>query len=221
MPFGNIGKAIGAIGDAVNLGTSIVNLAQEGTTPSNRASTNAVRIRVRDAKAAGIHPLYALGAAVGPTGAPGSGPSVGDVLGDLGHNVAGIGDSQARKTAAKQAADESASRVRVNESQAMLNEARSRSLLQEMRANPTIMREVLDPSYVEHPQTGRLSMWRDSSGKWHRVDTSVAPAEVLEREYGEVSELQGIHRLLKALPEFGGALDWPSFQDLRRIITNP
>lgn len=221
MPFGSIGKAIGAIGDAVNVGTQIAGLAQEGVSPSRRGQTNAVRIRVRDAKAAGIHPLYALGASVGDTGAPGSGPTVGDALGDLGYSLNRIGGDRAAKDARKQAAAESASRVRVNETQAMLNEARSRSILAETKANPTITRELLDPSYLEHPDTGRLAMWRDATGKWHRVDQSVTPAEVGEREYGETFELQNIYRAIKAMPEFGGALGWPSLDDLRRVITNP
>ncbi len=217
---------IGAIGAAAALagaGASIYDSFQgSDDNPNFSQLTNpkAIQIRVKDAQKAGVHPLFALGAQVSAASPVGSftGSGVGDAVSNLGGRLTKLSQRGAEKEATALAASESASRIKVNESQSMLNEARSRSVIADMQGNPTITREALDMSYMNDP-TGRLAMFRDASKKWHRVDRSVAPSEVLEREYGETSELQGLWRALKGATDWGGTGDWPSLNELREIVT--
>ena len=183
-----------------------------------------IQWRVNDAKLAGIHPLAALGAtmghpATGPITGSGIGDTISEVAGSIGQGVDQYGRRKAAQRAEAREERTSSAYAEMMSAQAELARARSRTLISERRENPAVTAVALDPSYVTDPGTGRMTMFRDASGKWQKVDTSVAPAEPLEREYGEVSELQGIARLLKSLPEFGGALDWPSLNDLREGAT--
>ncbi|UOF81632.1 minor capsid protein [Microviridae sp.] len=54
-----------------------------------KLNQTAVQDRVADATAAGVHPLYALGASLNPGGVsmPNEGPSLGDRLSDMGQNI--------------------------------------------------------------------------------------------------------------------------------------
>lgn len=187
---------------------------------------NQIEDRVADAKRAGVHPLFALGANVSPamaTGSP-SGSAVGDALQGVGSAVRGYARDRTSQSQIKMAQHESASRVRVNETQAMLNEARSRSVIAEMQANPgilnTVERRTLDPSHSVNPDTGRLQWWVDATGKYHRVNQKVAPQEVLEKEFGESSELQGIARLIKGMYGYKGTGDnMPSLKEIYNLLT--
>jgi len=217
--LGSIAKAVGIAGDLVGIGQSLM---PADTNPNWTQLTNpkAIQIRVKDAQAAGVHPLFALGAQVSAASPVGTttGSGVGDAIGNLGGRLSRMAAMPAQKAAVALQATESASRVRVNETQAMLNEARSRSVIAEMQTNPAVTSQALDMSFVKD-QTGRLSMFRDASGKWRRVDRSVAPSSVLEEEYGETSELQGLWRAMKGASDWGGVADWPSLSELREIVT--
>lgn len=219
---GSLGNVVGLAGDTINLGKSLFGKKED----PYKSMKQGLEWRVADAKRSGIHPLAALGANIPGGFGSGGGIGLGDAVGSVGDSLSRMGQSASRgdQKAALSREEarleaETASRIRVNETQAMLNEAQSRSIISKVRSQPTITSQLLDPSHAIDPDTGRLMWFMDASGKYHKVDQTVAPSSVLEEEYGEASELQGLTRAVKSLPNFGGYFDWPSINDLRAIFT--
>ena len=229
--LGSLGKSIGSflgpIGDAAQIAAPFISQMTEPPASSQlgfQQATQGVRWRVADAKAAGLHPLAVLGANIPGGFGTSSGTGLGDAIGRSGAAMSRASQrrSQARADAREDA--EASSRIRVNETQAELNRAQSRTILSKIRGSPTITSMQLDPldtSYHIDPTTGRLTGFKGADGRWYDVDQSVAPQSVLEEEFGEAGELQGIARLLhgaskwKGLPGYEG----PSLSDLYDIIT--
>ncbi len=198
MGFGSIvsgiGSALKVAGSAVKLGQSVIPQHRDGS-PDWTAHQEGIRWRVADAKAAGVHPLAALGANIAQpvvSGQSVTGSGTGEAIAQLGTSFGGAGKhltnkrAQAAETARINAQAESG--IRLNESQTMLNIARSRSIQAEIARNPTLTREALDMSMVVDPTTGRTTMVNTPAG-WHRLDPSTVPTEVMEREYGELGDL--------------------------------
>lgn len=199
-PFGSIGSAVSAAG-------GVQQMLAGTPKPYTDHLKKGIRWRVADAKKAGVHPLFALGASIGSP-MPSTGSSAADGLATIGDAASRYGArSHARQLVQRQEARadrEAASAARVNDTQAMLNVARAKSLEAELRNNPAnlhaIETRMLDPSHGTHPDTGRLAWFIDSTGKYRRVDTSKAPQSALEPEYGEPGELQAIVRMIQSIP---------------------
>lgn len=109
-----LGDIISALG---NVGSSLLSNAQ-----SERSARHGIRWRVADARAAGIHPLAALGAQIQPV------PSQ-PLLGDTGLAALSRIGNQDTELARRQ----SEAQVRLTEAQTMETMARSRSIANEAR----------------------------------------------------------------------------------------
>lgn len=223
--LGDLGKIGGIVKDVGSAAGGLTSSFQAITGPKG-VNRNELLHRVQDARQAGVHPLFALGAPVGGTQSihGGAGAAIQDAFEGVGGAMQGPSKRAAARAELRMAERESASRIKVNETQSMLNNARSRTLLSEMQNNPGLMNTVetrrLDPSHLNHPDTGRLAMWRDASGKWHRVDQKKAPSHVLEQEFGESSELQGITRLLEGMYGYKGyGGNSPSLREIYDLFT--
>lgn len=220
MSLAGIAAGVGIASDIVGIGQSLRGPEQQQVVYDPKR----IQRTVKDAQAAGVHPLFALGANIpagqvlGPTSGSGVGDAVSQLGGSLSREATRVSTTRLAAAQAQQGAAESTSRIRMNETQAVLNEARSRSVIADMQGNPTVTSEFLDPSFSQD-RRGRLQWFYDSTGKLQRVNQKVAPQEVLEREYGEVSELQGIHRALKGAKDWGGTMGWPTLNQLREIFT--
>lgn len=98
--LGTVGKVLGIAGGVKNLlgdgGLSQSDIIDRQATLQKEFAQNGIRWRVEDAKAAGIHPLFALGgpgASFSPVATFGDGPSVGDRLSNLGQDISRAVDS--------------------------------------------------------------------------------------------------------------------------------
>jgi len=97
-----VGKVLGGIG-------SVSGLFGSGGDNSDFVN-HAIQKRVRDAKAAGVHPLFALGSTISMPGMPTTGNAYGDSLSALGAHLEGIGSEATamKKWEAEQAANRKA-----------------------------------------------------------------------------------------------------------------
>lgn len=137
--FGDFGDLAGGIGDLVGAGAGALGLVT-GPTGTDKSQLIA---RVNDARAAGVHPLFALGAPLpGPSG---TGLPQMQALGQIGDSVANIG-ARASNRAARSQAQASAARQesradRVSEAQ--ITEAMARARAAEAQAQ----RDIVEAQY--------------------------------------------------------------------------
>lgn len=172
---------IGKLVSAFKTSSDNKKMAEAQLQLQRRAYHRGIRDRVEDARAAGIHPLAALGAPIaGPSGGivP-SGDAVGDALGDLGNLFADREMEELKREALR-------SDIRRTDADTvrLLTDASSRSLIAGARRGAT------DPS----PPTVR-SMGVD----FQRDPTKYSSADVVQQEFGEVGEnIVGIPALINA-----------------------
>lgn len=222
--LGSVGKALGSItgkftGENFGIGGSINPGALFDDGPGNYN----IQKRVRDAQKAGIHPLYAMGAQVLQGGQTAAGGGAG---------FSGEFRSVTQAARERQGLQDELLRAQINQIQAETDETAARAA--ELRATQKrdtaalaqaayqpgqITAERLDGSFIRD-SSGRLTAFRDANGKWQYVDTNKAPVEILEGEYGESAELQGLRRLLTGMYEYGGVGSAPSMKDLVDFIFN-
>lgn len=229
MGFGSFVKSFaGPISDLVGAAAGIAG----AVTPTEmNYDDQAIQRRVMDAKAAGIHPLYAMGQS-GGYAAPMTGSGLGEGL----EAVSGAIGSTARREDRKQryAQGQPAAAASLAHTQAQTDYIRQQTehiklKMMEQRVNqtgfgrePLVTTEPLDKGFIKDP-TGRLSMFRDFKGKWHRVNRSLAPSEILEQEYGELGgEGQAVGRAAREMYGYGGAgrFEGPSMRDMYDFIRN-
>lgn len=214
--IGDIGGGLGSLlGGAAQVGGFFTDPAAEEAKRQREFAQNSIQWRVADARAAGIHPLAALGAQVSgyvPVSASGQWDQLAAGFSNLGKGAEAIAmrDRLERESEANIREKDAVSKYYEEKA---LSEATSRTMAINARQSPDITAELLDPSYVTYPN-GRLSMWRDPTGKWQYVDTSQPPQEVLEQEYGDIADWQGYARAVESLPDFGGYLRWPTLREL-------
>lgn len=130
MPFGAIASLIGAgIGASSSKSNTKANIRHQ-----REFAQKGIRWRVSDAKKAGIHPLYALGAST-----PSFSPVHSDAPAIIGDGIAGAGeaiqrsmDDKKQRSLAERVAD---SEIAVNEAQAQLITAQSRTLAAQAKAS--------------------------------------------------------------------------------------
>ena len=193
----DFGKVLGYAGDALGLAGSVAGLGETlGAFPaSERNITNAIRIRVRDAKAAGIHPLFALGHSAFPAGG-GTGSGIGDALTAASDTVSGIarrGPAQRRQAAIDAASiDESrargeAARASALRDRAAAMESASRVARAAQMANATGLGRVRPhPTGEVHPDR-RMDTYL--FGEKVRPNPWFSSAEGAEAEYHELGGL--------------------------------
>lgn len=147
--FGSIISAIGGIAGSL-LGNQQRNKELEAAQVAQREAwardDSAIQRRVADAKAAGIHPLAALGAPLSgssfaaPVGSTDTGAAIGDAISEVGRGLEAARDRELAEM-------ELRSRIKVNETSAMLNAARSRTAIAEAQK---LSREP-DPIQIHSP----------------------------------------------------------------------
>lgn len=222
-----ISGALGAAGIAAGasiLGGYLSGKSQEKLAGKNRQlqkqfAKEGIRWKVEDARAAGIHPLYALGAST-----PAFTPDIQSGSG-LGEGIAQAGQSIQRgmQAAEQQRASQPAQAAALAHTQAqtdyigwqtqlLKNKVMEQKLNQTGIGRDQVTAQHLDMSQVTDPATGRVAMVNTPVG-WHRLDTSQVPQRVMEDEYGEIAEVYGAGRYLQ---DYGGI--GPSFREIRNYF---
>lgn len=147
---------------------------------------NSIRWRVEDAKRAGVHPLYALGA---PTMSP-SPSYVGDT--SLGSSIASMGADVSR---AMEVGNSSAGRLTNQLSQLALTRAGLENEL--LRSQIARTNRELGPPGVQGANPLLGTVLQGSDGKPIMTVHGPTPAQTAENQYGEVGgELFGISNLI-------------------------
>ena len=162
----------------------------DGWAPSSyseamRPMQRGIQWRVADAKKAGIHPLYALGASTPSSPIPSSGniaPDYSAPLRDAANTLSRY-DNQKRTRLIQnkeQARADAITSAQVDQAQANAEVAKARAAqiraeLWQMPANTAAAVEgpiELDPSYMTRSLNGqrRLTAWRRPDGGWQKVD---------------------------------------------------
>jgi len=168
------------LGALVNAGSSIWGGSQQRK-KEEKFAKNSIQWRVADAKAAGIHPLAALGA---QTQAPLAQPVMGDAVG------AGVAKAFENKEGADLANDLLRSQIRNTDAQTDATIAQSRSLIADARrAGQSLSTRQLDP------QRERLGFGGAGNA---RVDPRLSDAQTIQDRYGDVAE--SVYGILGALP---------------------
>jgi len=229
MGFGSfIKKFAGPVSDLVGAAAGAAQVGQSFAA-GNNYDDQAIQRRVMDAKAAGIHPLYALGSPAtipGPTGGSGISEGLSTISRAAGRSA------QRTATATARTAQAPLDAAALAHTEAQTDYIRwqieqQKLAMMSQRVNQTgymrgaVTSEMLPQGYMKDP-SGRLSMFRDARGKWNRVDTTLAPSEVLEEEYGETGgELQGAARAVKGAYGYKGwSSDYPSLREIIDYISN-
>jgi len=225
------GAILGAAAISAGAGLASQAIGPKGTNKSGIIHT------VQDAKAAGIHPLYALGATPGYAQAP-SGSALGEGISSVGR-AASTGLRQYGAHLADQPTTSESNQAEANlaytNAQTDLikqNMEASKLAMMMQRTNQTgygrgdVVRvglPDLEQGYGTKTTTeGKRLVWfRDAAGRVHQVDQRMAPSEPLEQEWGEVGgELQGAARGLKGLYKERGIRDWISMEDIVDYLRN-
>lgn len=236
-----IGSVLTGLGSLVSAGTALAGAFGGGSGYSGKGDwpgrsdkifnfqrdsiKKAVRWRVEDARAAGIHPLAALGGSIGggfaspvggfvPTHVP-TGSAIGDAVQGLGEAVSDIG---ARRDAAR-AEHEARAAARRAEGRAdavaaaQIDEARSAAALNRARAADTVMQAgraartaMIAPTLNARPAAGHgvHDIVPEPSpalgigfGKGLGSATDIASAQEIEDRYGDIAqEVFGLYKLL-------------------------
>lgn len=225
--FGGIGKAVGnAVKSVTSIGGQFGDYGGSIGLGGEVSPGKNLKNIVKASREVGISPLVALKANL-PGGSTGGGISLsGHVKSGSGGDPEGqqFGPSFEELLIGKQV-EEIESRRDLNEAEAayarakaaMLGQTAQTSAAAEAQATymPGQIEAVpLDPSHVKDA-SGRLRSWRDTTGKWHRVDEQTVPQEVLEQEYGDVADLHGLGRLGY---NYGGLMDFPSLEEMVRYL---
>ena len=208
--------------------TQQLQFAQQQFARQAQRETHGIRERVVDAKAAGLHPLFALGANVGsspsigfssPTGsaagvglAVGSNSRVRDTLGSVGRGIGAIiraaEEHKAQEKANERAAKMDRARLRVlsadasrSEAEAML--AHSRVKREEQRSNQTrppadYDRGVTPPAHTDAQQKAL----REQPGYRESHDYVRMPdgrvVRVIGKDYDEIAQADFLYELTKS-----------------------
>lgn len=221
--FSGLSKLAGSItgGDLISGGTALLggflgdksakDQARLAKDQFNQQMDHSIRRRVEDAKRAGIHPLYALGASVGssPTimaGQSGSGSSIGDAVASIGANFASNREArQANAQAARLA--ELKMHMDARESQARINRDNAAARLDNVEAMARLSRNALATQALASRNTGENIP--DQSPIHMPIFGKVKPGphtsqQYVEDQYGGVlGEAYGLGR---AVTEYGDYL---------------
>lgn len=182
------------IGDLIQAAVGLYS-GMQSQALAKKQMTQGVQMRVADAKAAGIHPLAALGANIQPVA---SQPLMGDAaLAGL----KGLGDKLAPTEEQRLANEETRARIRATEAQTMETMARSRTIAMGARQPPgAVVGTSVRPGRGggvpgSPPQNPELGL-----GVFGRLgaDPSVADAQAVQDRYGDIAE--NLHGLGVALP---------------------
>lgn len=210
----SIGKVVGSItgGDLISGGSALLGgiLGDKSASKQyklakdqfNQQMDHSIRRRVEDAKRAGIHPLYALGASVGssPTimaGQHGSGSALGDAVAAVGSNLAGSYQNRKANAEAARLA-ELKMHMEQRESQARINRDNAAARLDNVEAMARLSRNALATQALASRNTGegtpdQSPMYLPVFGK--RTPGPYSPQQYIEDQYGGVlGEAYGISR---------------------------
>lgn len=155
-------------------------------------NTHGIRMRVADAKAAGIHPLAALGAQLNyatPSVVPGQ-SSFGDAIGE-GAQAIGQAVTEALSERPRLENEEIKSRIKANEAQAMLFAAQSRTALMKAREQETT--RAAPEVIVKDGSNRTVTMDVPILG---RLTTRGLPSQEVEDEHGDLASILAGIRLL-------------------------
>ena len=147
------------------------------TSVDNTALERGIQMRVADAKKAGIHPLYAMGANIpSPTVVPQTGSGVGDAL------QAGAKSFQ------------SSQRIQTNKgvAAAQINSLNASAARDQALAAETLSRiKRAQQAANANPTSSRLDDIAIAGGRRVRTDPTAITAEKAEERYGELGEFMG------------------------------
>lgn len=192
FPFGAVLGAVGSLFGGAMKDRSDRKAEERARAYSLDDQTHQVQRRVEDAKAAGIHPLAALGMpSTGSFASAIGGSSMGDAIADGAAQIGGAIDG-ARSSA--KAGPLEAAQLRVLQSEAARNEAEAQSLLAatSRSAIAGARRDATNLSIGGVP-------WDFGPGD---------PQAALENEVGEIADLYGLGRSLTGLAnQHGKAFD--------------
>lgn len=201
------GALLGAAGISAAAGIA-GGLMQQNNKPGDIGRT------VRQAKAAGIHPLYALGQPTMGSWAP-SGSALGEGIQNVARAASGGLKQYAAHKVDQAAIESGAPQAEANLAYTLAQTdsitqatAASRLAVMMQRTNQTgygreaIEAQPLDMSQVTDPATGRVVMTNTPAG-WHYLDPNVVPQRTFEDEYGEIGEIYGVGRYA-ASKAYGG-----------------
>jgi len=178
-------SAIASIGGSIVSGL----FGQSAAKKAQQREDTSIQRRVADAKAAGIHPLAALGASVNPvTAIPSTGSAVGEGIKELASSIPKESENLQNELLRAQ--------IRNTDAQTSVAAATSRSLIAEAAAKT---RGVLDQGPdLSDPLKSQRERSRISTGHGNLQTSKSADAQTAEDRYGNaIEEIWGIKNLFE------------------------
>ncbi|QXP44186.1 MAG: DNA pilot protein [Arizlama microvirus] len=182
------------LGGGLKLAGSLIGQSKEQKLQKQFAK-NAIQWKVQDAEAAGIHPLYALGANTVSYAPMGLGSQLGDIGGEMGQDISrAIAAPQDSK---ERASDYTRSLQALQLERGSLENELLRGQIRNVNAagSPPVSPDVKSTEIIDGQGDTRAPV--SAFGVTVKPRASETPAQDLENEYGEASDFVGGARLLR------------------------